>query len=122
VAVEMGLKATDYGPGSLQLVSFHSVSKGYLGECGLRGGYAEVFGIDDGIRAQLYKLASISLCSNTIGQVGGCVGGCGWVGGCVGGCELRVCGEPRSPLGLWLGRMVATWMIGRCVVWCGVVL
>lgn len=53
----------------LQMVSFHSVSKGYLGECGLRGGYFELFGIDDDVKAQLYKIASISLCSNTVGQV-----------------------------------------------------
>jgi aspartate/methionine/tyrosine aminotransferase len=33
------------GPNSLQLVSFHSVSKGFLGECGLRGGYFELLGV-----------------------------------------------------------------------------
>ncbi|TFJ81863.1 hypothetical protein NSK_007110 [Nannochloropsis salina CCMP1776] len=75
VAVDMGLPP-DAGPEEqgmnekhLQLVSFHSVSKGFMGECGLRGGYMELFGIPPGVKAQLYKLASISLCSNTIGQV-----------------------------------------------------
>mmetsp|Transcript_6960 Transcript_6960/g.10487 ORF Transcript_6960/g.10487 Transcript_6960/m.10487 type:complete len:485 (-) Transcript_6960:73-1527(-) len=53
----------------LQLVSFHSVSKGFLGECGLRGGYFELYGIPDDVKAQLYKMASVSLCSNTIGQI-----------------------------------------------------
>lgn len=53
----------------LQLISFHSISKGFLGECGLRGGYFELLGIPDDVKQELYKLASISLCSNTIGQI-----------------------------------------------------
>lgn len=32
-------------------------------------GYFELFGVDEGVKQQLYKLASISLCSNTVGQV-----------------------------------------------------
>eukprot|EP00743_Colponemidia_sp_Colp-15_P001019 GILK01001125.1.p1 GENE.GILK01001125.1~~GILK01001125.1.p1 ORF type:complete len:514 (-),score=88.66 GILK01001125.1:119-1618(-) len=54
---------------NLELISFHSVSKGFLGECGLRGGYMEICGIDDRVRAEMYKLASISLCSNIQGQL-----------------------------------------------------
>lgn len=58
------------GPrGSLQLVSMHSVSKGFMGECGRRGGYMELCGFDKEVAMQLYKLASISLCSNIDGQV-----------------------------------------------------
>lgn len=57
------------GENPLQLVSFHSVSKGFFGECGLRGGYMELLGFEDGVRQELLKLASISLCSNSIGQV-----------------------------------------------------
>jgi alanine transaminase len=57
-------------PGGVQLVSFHSTSKGFTGECGRRGGYLELLGIPEDVRAQLYKLASISLCANTAGQVG----------------------------------------------------
>jgi alanine transaminase len=53
----------------VQLISFHSVSKGFLGECGKRGGYAEVEGIDDDVLEQYYKLASINLCPNIIGQL-----------------------------------------------------
>lgn len=53
----------------LQLISFHSISKGFLGECGLRGGYFELLGIPDIVKQEIYKLASISLCSNTIGQI-----------------------------------------------------
>jgi len=52
----------------LQLVSFHSCSKGFLGECGLRGGYFELIGFDPDVKSQLLKLVSIGLCSNTIGQ------------------------------------------------------
>lgn len=53
----------------MQLISFHSISKGFLGECGLRGGYFEALGIPKGVVAEMTKLASISLCSNTIGQI-----------------------------------------------------
>ena len=30
----------------LELASFHSVSKGITGECGLRGGYVEYWNVD----------------------------------------------------------------------------
>lgn len=66
VALDMGYEASG---GQLQLVSFHSVSKGFMGECGMRGGYFELFGVPADVKAQLYKLASISLCSNTTGQI-----------------------------------------------------
>ncbi|HTR81815.1 MAG TPA: aminotransferase class I/II-fold pyridoxal phosphate-dependent enzyme, partial [Bacteroidota bacterium] len=51
------------------LFSFHSISKGLLGECGHRGGYAEFRNIPDEVRAELIKLQSISLCSNLSGQI-----------------------------------------------------
>lgn len=54
---------------SLQLVSFHSTSKGTIGECGRRGGYMELHGIDDYVQSQLYKLASSMLCPNVPGQI-----------------------------------------------------
>jgi aspartate/methionine/tyrosine aminotransferase len=53
---------------SAELFSFHSVSKGYYGECGLRGGYVQLDNIDEGINEQMYKLMSMTLCSNTVGQ------------------------------------------------------
>jgi len=52
-----------------ELVSFHSVSKGFIGECGQRGGYMELVGFDNDVKLQLYKFASINLCSNTTGQI-----------------------------------------------------
>ena len=50
-------------------MSLHSVSKGLLGECGLRGGYFEAHNMDMYAADMLYKLKSIELCSNTVGQV-----------------------------------------------------
>merc|ERR1719333_1182895 len=37
----------------IPLVSFHSISKGFTGECGLRGGYFELTNIDAAVKAQL---------------------------------------------------------------------
>jgi aspartate/methionine/tyrosine aminotransferase len=54
---------------SVELLSLNSVSKGLLGECGFRGGYMEAHNIDEFASEQLYKLKSVELCSNTIGQV-----------------------------------------------------
>jgi len=65
VAYEMGLIKDD----GIELVSFHSISKGIYGECGLRGGYMELVGIDEIVKEHLYKLASAGLCSNVSGQI-----------------------------------------------------
>lgn len=54
---------------TVPLVSFHSVSKGFLGECGQRGGFFELVNIPNDMKEQLVKLASVSLCSNTSGQI-----------------------------------------------------
>ena len=43
--------------------------QGFLGECGFRGGYFEILGVPEAVKAEIYKLASISLCSNTLGQL-----------------------------------------------------
>lgn len=53
----------------ISLFSLHSVSKGYLGECGHRGGYLELRNIPDDVMAQFVKLQSISLCANVSGQL-----------------------------------------------------
>ena len=45
----------------IPLVSMQSTSKGFYGECGRRGGYMEVCGFDAGVKAELYKLASVGL-------------------------------------------------------------
>lgn len=57
----------------VQLISFHSVSKGMTGECGRRGGYFECINIDQAVLDTFYKLASISLCPPVDGQVMVCL-------------------------------------------------
>jgi len=52
----------------VSLFSLHSVSKGFLGECGHRGGYLELRNIPDDVLAEFIKLQSISLCANVSGQ------------------------------------------------------
>jgi alanine transaminase len=51
------------------LVSMMSISKGFYGECGRRGGYMEIVGVSEDVHDQIYKMQSISLCANTSGQV-----------------------------------------------------
>jgi aspartate/methionine/tyrosine aminotransferase len=60
---------TELGEKKLSLFSFHSCSKGYLGECGQRGGYVEARNVSPEVLAQLTKLQSVSLCANLTGQV-----------------------------------------------------
>jgi len=54
----------------IQLVSFHSTSKGVNGECGRRGGYFECTNISEDVRAILYKMVSVGLCPPLSGQIG----------------------------------------------------
>lgn len=63
-------KSSGIEPGCVELVSFHSLSKGVSGECGRRGGYFELVNFDESIVDQIYKMASISLCPPVTGQVG----------------------------------------------------
>jgi aspartate/methionine/tyrosine aminotransferase len=53
----------------VSLFSFHSVSKGYLGECGHRGGYMECRNVPGPVQDEVTKLQSIALCANTAGQI-----------------------------------------------------
>ncbi|KAJ1295629.1 hypothetical protein BS78_01G237900 [Paspalum vaginatum] len=62
-------RSMGYGEGDISLVSFHSVSNGYYGECGRRGGYMEVTGFNSEVKKQVYKVASLSSCSNISGQI-----------------------------------------------------
>lgn len=61
VVSDLGLK--------VPLFSFHSVSKGVLGECGKRGGYMELCNFDKSLVDTVYKFASVSLCPNIAGQL-----------------------------------------------------
>mmetsp|Transcript_128951 Transcript_128951/g.223719 ORF Transcript_128951/g.223719 Transcript_128951/m.223719 type:complete len:510 (+) Transcript_128951:53-1582(+) len=62
-------KHPEGGYGDVQVVSFHSNSKGLIGECGIRGGYAEFFNFSDDTMAVFLKMASVSLCSSAISQI-----------------------------------------------------
>lgn len=53
----------------VSLFSFHSCSKGFLGECGQRGGYMELRNIPADVVAEVTKLQSVALCANLTGQV-----------------------------------------------------
>jgi glutamate--glyoxylate aminotransferase len=53
----------------VEVASFHSTSKGFTGECGLRGGYMEVKNFAPEVVDELYKISSVSLCPNLVGQV-----------------------------------------------------
>ena len=53
----------------VELISFNSVSKGMVGECGRRGGYFECTGIDPQVKDMFYKLASVNLCPPVQGQI-----------------------------------------------------
>ncbi|KAJ8924559.1 hypothetical protein NQ315_000708 [Exocentrus adspersus] len=63
VLIEMGEPYS-----SMELASFMSCSKGYLGECGLRGGYAEVINLDPAVKAMYLKAISAMLCPTVLGQ------------------------------------------------------
>lgn len=52
-----------------EIASFHTVSKGAYGECGLRGGYMELHNMCPRLADEIYKVCSINLCPNVPGQV-----------------------------------------------------
>lgn len=54
---------------SMELASFMSVSKGYAGECGLRGGYTELFNLSPDIRSLFNVLLQTQLCPSAVGQL-----------------------------------------------------
>ncbi|XP_063307003.1 alanine aminotransferase 1 isoform X1 [Pelobates fuscus] len=64
VLFEMGPKYSD----TVEMASFHSTSKGFMGECGFRGGYMEVVNMDPAVKSQLTKLVSVRLCPPVTGQ------------------------------------------------------
>lgn len=54
---------------NMELASFMSTSKGYMGECGYRGGYCEVINLDPQVKVMQVKSISAKLCSAISGQV-----------------------------------------------------
>lgn len=63
-----------------ELASFHTVSKGVLGECGLRGGYVELTNFHPGTVDELYKVGWVWC---------GCVR-CACAGGCSALCHAAL--------------------------------
>jgi len=61
--------AESTGASSVPLASFHSTSKGFVGECGMRGGFMELVNLDAQVEAELYKTCTVSLCPNLPGQI-----------------------------------------------------
>jgi len=57
------------GEREVSLFSFHSISKGFFGECGQRGGYMEARNVPEEVMAQITKLQSVALCANLPGQI-----------------------------------------------------
>ncbi|XP_056148874.1 alanine aminotransferase 2-like isoform X2 [Lampris incognitus] len=64
VLFEMGPEYSN----TVELASFHSTSKCYMGECGFRGGYMEIINMDPEVKSQLTKLVSVRLCPPVPGQ------------------------------------------------------
>ena len=64
VLMEMGSPYSE-----MEIASFMSCSKGYMGECGVRGGYAEIVNMDTAVMAMLQKAISARLCPTVLGQV-----------------------------------------------------
>ncbi|CAG7903595.1 unnamed protein product [Brassica rapa] len=69
LADEKVARSLGYGEKDIALVSFQSVSKGYCGECGKRGGFMERLLVSLLILENNYKVGSVNLCSNISGQV-----------------------------------------------------
>jgi len=53
----------------MELASFMSSSKGFMGECGYRGGYAEVINLHPDVKAQYQKSITVKLCPPVSGQI-----------------------------------------------------
>ncbi|KAK5889113.1 hypothetical protein CesoFtcFv8_015144 [Champsocephalus esox] len=54
---------------TVELASFHSASKGFMGECGLRGGYVELVNLDPDVMKCIYKLFSTDTCAPVLSQI-----------------------------------------------------
>ncbi|KAJ8012164.1 hypothetical protein DPEC_G00065840 [Dallia pectoralis] len=54
---------------NVELASFHSVSKGFMGECGLRGGYVELVNLDPEVMSYAYTMFSADSCPTVTGQL-----------------------------------------------------
>uniref|UniRef100_A0AAY5E7U6 alanine transaminase n=1 Tax=Electrophorus electricus TaxID=8005 RepID=A0AAY5E7U6_ELEEL len=53
----------------VELASINSISKGLMGECGLRGGYVELVNFDPSMKQNIFKLFSAMPCASLMGQI-----------------------------------------------------
>ncbi|XP_036452510.1 alanine aminotransferase 2-like isoform X2 [Colossoma macropomum] len=54
---------------NVELASFHTISKGVMGECGLRTGYVELVNIDPEVMRYTSSLFATNLCVPVVGQI-----------------------------------------------------
>uniref|UniRef100_A0A672QXJ9 alanine transaminase n=1 Tax=Sinocyclocheilus grahami TaxID=75366 RepID=A0A672QXJ9_SINGR len=54
---------------TVEMASFNSVSKGFMGECGLRGGYMELVNLDPAVKQYASRLFSTRSCPPVVGQI-----------------------------------------------------
>ncbi|PWA25400.1 hypothetical protein CCH79_00005371, partial [Gambusia affinis] len=64
VLAEIGAPLSD----TVELASFHTASKGLMGECGLRAGYVELVNLDPAVMKYIHKLFSTNTCP-VLGQI-----------------------------------------------------
>ncbi|XP_047050110.1 alanine aminotransferase 2-like [Lolium rigidum] len=62
-------RSLGYNTNDISIVSYHSVSMGFSGECGRRGGYMEICGFGEDVIGAICKVASLTLCPNIGGQI-----------------------------------------------------
>ncbi|XP_017278019.1 alanine aminotransferase 2 [Kryptolebias marmoratus] len=65
VLAELGPPLSD----TVELASFHSASKGFMGECGLRAGYVELVNVDPTVMQYIENLFSTFSGAPTLGQI-----------------------------------------------------
>ncbi|XP_037538115.1 alanine aminotransferase 2-like [Nematolebias whitei] len=65
VLAELGPPLSD----TVELASFHSASKGFMGECGLRAGYVELVNVDPAVMKHIYTFFSTDSCAPVLGQI-----------------------------------------------------
>uniref|UniRef100_A0A3Q2QP31 alanine transaminase n=1 Tax=Fundulus heteroclitus TaxID=8078 RepID=A0A3Q2QP31_FUNHE len=54
---------------TVELASFHTASKGLMGECGLRAGYVELVNLDPAVMKHINSLFSTNSCAPVLGQI-----------------------------------------------------
>lgn len=69
ISVRKTVNSMPYPYNKTIVFSCNSVSKGYYGECGLRGGYLDIYNAPEMMRDIILKSKSLEVCPNIIGQL-----------------------------------------------------